>query len=68
MKNPKDLIKRINEAGFTDFSDFVTANLHYLPEDKRKLFCSLNEIETILSQSNVIASADSKYSIAPKYT
>jgi len=33
-----NLVKRIQEAGFESLDSFVKTNLHYLPENKQKLF------------------------------
>jgi|APSaa5957512622_1039677.scaffolds.fasta_scaffold148262_2 hypothetical protein len=36
-----NLIKKVKEAGFETIDDFVKANLHYLSEEKQRLFRSV---------------------------
>jgi hypothetical protein len=43
--NKDNLLRKVKEAGFKNLDDFVKANLHYLPEEKRKLFYSVIDIE-----------------------
>ena len=38
----KNLLKKIQDAGFENLEEFVKANLHYLPEEKQSLFYTLN--------------------------
>ncbi|MDX9703281.1 MAG: hypothetical protein RBU23_09575 [Candidatus Auribacterota bacterium] len=38
------LIDKIKEEGFENIADFIKANLHYLPENKQKLFISIQDI------------------------
>ncbi len=37
-----NLLRKVKEAGFESIDDFVKGNLHYLSEEKRKLFNSIN--------------------------
>jgi len=36
-----NLLEKVKEAGFKSLDDFVKANLHYLPDEKQKLFYSV---------------------------
>ena len=40
-----DLLNEIKKKGFECLDDFVKANLHYLPEDKQRLFNSVADID-----------------------
>jgi hypothetical protein len=43
-KMAKDnLVKRIQEVGFDSLDSFVRTNLHYLPENKQKLFYTVSD-------------------------
>ena len=53
MKRQKDLLDRIHDAGFTDTSEFVKANLHYLPLEKQKLFYRVDSVTTDVYQGKV---------------
>ncbi len=37
------LLKKAKNEGFENIDDFVRANLHYLPNDKQRLFYSIND-------------------------
>jgi hypothetical protein len=37
-----DLLEKIQEAGFDSLDSFVKTNLHYLPENKQKLFYTVS--------------------------
>jgi len=39
----EELTKKIRKHGFKNMNDFVKANLHYLPENKQKLFNLLQD-------------------------
>ena len=38
-----DLLRKAKEFGFDSIDDFVRANLHFLPESKRDLYCQLGD-------------------------
>lgn len=38
------LIDKIKKEGFENIADFIKANLHYLPENKQKLFISIQDM------------------------
>jgi hypothetical protein len=42
--NNDNLLEKVKEAGFEKLDDFVKANLHYLPNEKQKLFYSVIDI------------------------
>jgi len=42
--NKDNLLEKVKEAGFKSLDDFVKANLHYLPDEKQKLFYSVIDI------------------------
>ncbi len=37
------LLKKAKNEGFESIVDFVKANLHYLPNEKQRLFYSIND-------------------------
>jgi len=40
-----NLLAKVKEAGFQNIEGFIKANLHYLPEDKQRLFNSVVGVE-----------------------
>jgi hypothetical protein len=42
--NNDNLLEKVKEAGFKSLDDFVKANLHYLSEEKQKLFYRVIDI------------------------
>jgi len=42
-----NLLEKIRREGFENISDFIEANLHYLPENKQKLFCSIKKLSKL---------------------
>lgn len=41
------LIDKIKKEGFDNIADFIKANLHYLPENRQKLFMSIQDMTKI---------------------
>jgi hypothetical protein len=48
--NKDNLLGKVKEAGFKSLDDFVKSNLHFLPEEKRKIFYSVIDIGKELYQ------------------
>ena len=42
-----NLLERVKEAGFESLNNFVRANIHYLSENKQKLFYNIADIDKI---------------------
>ena len=53
--NKDNLLKKVKEAGFKSLDDFVKANLHYLPDEKQKLFYSVIDFEKKVYQETYSA-------------
>jgi len=43
----KYFMEKIKKEGFENIADFIKANLHYLPENRQKLFISIQDISKI---------------------
>ncbi len=46
-----NLLAKVEEAGFQNIEDFIKANLHYLPEEKQRLFNSVTSVKNECYQS-----------------
>ncbi len=46
-----DLLEKIQEAGFDSLDSFVRTNLHYLPENKQKLFYTVLDANSNYQES-----------------
>jgi len=42
-----NLLERVKEAGFESLNNFVRANIHYLSENKQRLFYSVADIDKV---------------------
>tara|TARA_B100000614_G_scaffold254552_1_gene270050 strand:+ start:2098 stop:2295 length:198 start_codon:yes stop_codon:yes gene_type:complete len=51
MDRASELADKISEEGFTDIGEFVKTNLHYLSEEKQRLFYSLDSLQQSFHKS-----------------
>jgi len=55
MENEKmrkdNLVKKIQEAGFDSLDSFIKTNLHYLPENKQRLFYTVSDTDRNYQES-----------------
>lgn len=48
------LLKKAKKEGFESVDDFVKANLHYLPKDKKRLFYIINDPDKDYYQKEIL--------------
>jgi hypothetical protein len=50
----ENLQEEVKKAGFTSIDNFLKANLHYLPENKQRLFYLLQDLDDDFYQAKKI--------------